>query len=90
MVYWRVLGWANIFASAPRVPVNNSLHMLAVVVVEVGWGVVEVGWGVLAQLAAAGGFCSLLFGPSMVDLPGGRWEVCMCGQRVGHTGPFHP
>lgn len=83
MVYWRVLGWGNIFASAPRVPVNNSLHMLAVVVVEVGWGV-------LAQLAAAGGFCSLLFGPSVVDLPGGRWEVCMCGQRVGRSGPFHP
>lgn len=81
-MYWRVLGWGNIFAWAPRVHVSNSLDMPAVVVV--------VGWGVLAQLAAAGGFCSLLFGPSVVDLPGGRWQVCMCGQRAGHTGPFHP
>lgn len=73
-MYWRVLGWGNILASAPRVPVNNSRDMPAVVVV-VG------GWGVLAQLAAAGGFCSLLFGPNVVDLPGGRWEVCGGGRE---------
>lgn len=36
------------------------------------------GGGVLAQLAAAGGFCSLVLGPNVVDLSGGRW-----GGRVG-------